>query len=180
MEKLQSLPCLCLCTLLILALVLTFIICRRRKSGLKDERKEREPEKKPDAPTAGASLSDGPDGQGIPPERFLPFVTEIIEENLSDPDFNVNALGEKIGMNQKSLYRKITRMTGMTTVEYIRTIRLKKAAMLLSDGKSSVPEVMYKVGFSNQSYFSRCFSKYFGVTPQQYRSGQTRAEGGKS
>lgn len=83
-------------------------------------------------------------------------------------------------MNQKSLYRKITRMTGMTTVEYIRTIRLKKAAMLLSDGKSSVPEVMYKVGFSNQSYFSRCFSRYFGVTPQQYRSGQTRAEGGKS
>lgn len=104
-------------------------------------------------------------------EKFLTTVTDIIEDNLSDPEFNVNVLSEKAGMTQKFLYRKITKLTGMTTVEYIRTIRLKKAAMLLSDNKFAVSEVMYMVGFSNQSYFSKCFSQYFGVTPQQYKSG---------
>lgn len=109
-------------------------------------------------------------------EKFLNSITSIIEENLSDPEFNVNALSQKAEISQKFLYRKITKLTGLTTVEYIRAIRLKKAAMLLSDQKFAVSEVMYMVGFVNQSYFSKCFSQYFGVTPQQYKSGIRKKE----
>ena len=59
-------------------------------------------------------------------------------------------------------------MAGKTTVEYIRDIRMNKASILLKEGKFSVSEVMYMVGFSNSSYFSKCFSKAFGMTPTEY------------
>lgn len=61
-------------------------------------------------------------------------------------------------------------LTGMSTVEYIRSIRLKKAALLFQSGNFSVAEVMYMVGFSNASYFTRCFVAEFGKTPAEYLS----------
>ena len=68
----------------------------------------------------------------------------------------------------KQLYRKTKAITGRTPVEYIREMRMKRAAELLSQGKFSVSEVMYTVGFSNSSYFSKCFSKEYGMTPTEY------------
>ena len=66
-------------------------------------------------------------------------------------------------------YERVSLKTkGMTPVEYIRDQRMQKAAKLLSAGKFSVSEVMYTVGFSNSSYFSKCFSKVFGMTPTEY------------
>ena len=66
-------------------------------------------------------------------------------------------------------YERVSLKTkGMTPVEYIRDLRMQKAAKLLSAGKFSVSEVMYTVGFSNSSYFSKCFSKVFGMTPTEY------------
>jgi len=101
-------------------------------------------------------------------EKLLESVTHIIEDNLSDPDFNVNKLCEKTGEHQKALYRLVKQQTGMSCVEYIRTVRLKKAALLLAGRKFTVSEVMYMVGFSNTSYFAKCFQKHFGVSPGQY------------
>ncbi len=101
-------------------------------------------------------------------ERFLEKITKIIEDKVPDPDFNVNALVEISGTDAKQLYRKLKQLTGKSPVEYIKTIRLKKAAMLLSEKKFSVSEVMYLVGFSNHSYFTRSFQKEFGKTPKQF------------
>ncbi|MDP4270586.1 MAG: helix-turn-helix domain-containing protein, partial [Bacteroidota bacterium] len=70
--------------------------------------------------------------------------------------------------NSKQIYRHIKQLTGLTPVDYIRTIRMKKAAMLLAQQKFSVSEVMYLVGFSNYSYFSKCFQAIYGTTPKQY------------
>jgi signal transduction histidine kinase/AraC-like DNA-binding protein/streptogramin lyase/AmiR/NasT family two-component response regulator len=100
-------------------------------------------------------------------EKLLANVTQIIEENIADPDFNVIALCEIADINQKQLYRKIKQLTGMTTIEYIKSIKLKKAALLLTGGKFTVQEVMYMVGFSNHSYFAKCFFVQFGKTPNQ-------------
>ena len=80
----------------------------------------------------------------------------------------MNALCEWTGTNNKQMYRKMKQLTGMTPVEYIKSIRMKKAAMLLKQQKFTVAEVMYMVGFSNHSYFSKCFQAEFGVTPKQY------------
>lgn len=101
-------------------------------------------------------------------EKFLATITGIIEDRISDPDLNVNALVDISGINSKQLYRKVKQLTGMTPVEYIKSIRLKKAAMLLEQKKFTVAEVMYMVGYSSHSYFSKCFLSEFGKTPKQF------------
>lgn len=101
-------------------------------------------------------------------EKFLSGITQMIEEHISESELNVNAICELSGINNKQIYRKLKQLTGMTPVEYIKSIRMKKAAMLLSQHKFSVAEVMYMVGFSNHSYFSKCFQAEFGKTPKQF------------
>ena len=101
-------------------------------------------------------------------ERLISEVTRAIEQNMSDSDFNVSRLQEIIGIGNKQLYRKVKQMTGRTPVEYIRDIRMRKAAVLLREGKFAVSEVMYMVGFSNSGYFSKCFQKTTGMTPTEY------------
>lgn len=101
-------------------------------------------------------------------EQFLSNITRIIEEKISDSDLNVNALSEISKISSKQIYRKLKQLTGLTPVEYIKSIRLKKAAMLLNQNKFSVAEVMYMVGYSNHSYFSKCFQSEFGKTPRQF------------
>ena len=100
--------------------------------------------------------------------KLLDEITQAIEKNMIDSDFNVTKLQEVIGIGGKQLYRKLKALTGHTPVEYIRDMRMRKAAKLLSAGKFSVSEVMYTVGFSNSSYFSKCFSKTYGMTPTEF------------
>ena len=101
-------------------------------------------------------------------EKFLQEITRMIEDRISDYDLNVNSLCEQYGIASKQLYRKLKQLTGQTPVEYIKSIRMKKAAMLLEQHKFTIAEVMYMVGFSNSSYFSKCFQAAFGKTPRQY------------
>ena len=101
-------------------------------------------------------------------KKLLDEIKETIEENMVDSDFNVSILQKKMGMGNKQLYRKLKALTGQSPVEYIRDMRMQKAAKLLKAGKFSVSEVMYTVGFSNSSYFSKCFSKAFGMTPTEF------------
>lgn len=101
-------------------------------------------------------------------EKFLALITKTIEDRISDPDLNVSLLCELTQVTQKQLYRKIKQLTGLTTVEYIKSIRIKKAAVLLSNKNFTVAEAMYMVGFSNHSYFARCFYSTFGKTPRQF------------
>ena len=106
-------------------------------------------------------------------EKFLKMVTKVIEENMGNSDFNVTRLQNILGFGRKLLYRKIKMMTGMSPVEYIRYIRLKQAAALLSQGRFAISEVMYVVGFSNSGYFSKCFQNEYGMTPTAYVRNRT-------
>ncbi|MCA0932497.1 response regulator [Lutimonas saemankumensis] len=101
-------------------------------------------------------------------ENFLSKVVRIIEKNIDDSNLNVKSLSDLAGMNHTNFYRKIKGLTGQTANDFIRSIRLKKAAQLMESGKYNVKEVMYKVGFSNSSYFSKSFKKMFGVSPKDY------------
>ncbi len=103
--------------------------------------------------------------------RLLARITDTVEEHIADSDFNVTRLQETLGIGSKLLYRKVKQMTGKTPVEFIRHIRLQRAAMLLREGKFSVSEVMYMVGFSNSSYFSKMFQKAYGITPTEFARG---------
>ncbi len=101
-------------------------------------------------------------------EQFLKDVTAAVNARLDDPMFDVEKLSNAIGLSSNQTYRKIKALTGQTAKEFIRNQRLKTAANLLIQKKRSVSEIIYMVGFSSPSYFTRCFKEYFGVTPSEY------------
>ena len=101
-------------------------------------------------------------------EKLLACVSQIIEDNISDPDLNVNMVCEKSGISNKQLYRLVKKYLGMGPLDYIRSVRLQKAAMLISQKRFTVSEVCYMVGFKSASYFAKCFQEKFGVKPSQY------------
>ena len=101
-------------------------------------------------------------------ERLLDLVTRTIEEHIDDTELNVKALCEKTGIGNKQLGRLIKKYAGVTPVEYIRQIRMKKAVVLLSQHKFTIAEIAYMVGFGTPSYFTRCFIAQYGCKPSQY------------
>lgn len=103
-------------------------------------------------------------------EKSLVKIVKIIEDNISDPDLNVNQLCEKSGIPNKQLYRLIKKYMGIPPLDYIRRVRLQKAAMLLSQHRFTVSEICYMVGFKTPSYFAKCFQYQYGVKPSQYQS----------
>ncbi|TZF82782.1 response regulator [Pedobacter sp. BS3] len=103
-----------------------------------------------------------------PDEKFLEKLMNIIETHMADPEFNVAALVSKIGMSQTVLYRKIKALTGLPITDFIKSVRLKQAAQLLSQHKLNISEVAYAVGFNDRKYFSKEFRKQFGKAPSEF------------
>lgn len=103
-------------------------------------------------------------------EKQLARIAKVIEDNISDPDLNVNFVCEKCGIPNKQLYRIVKKYMGVAPLDYIRSVRLQKAAMLLSQKRFTVSEICYMVGFKTPSYFAKCFQEQFGVKPSLYQS----------
>jgi AraC-like DNA-binding protein len=103
-------------------------------------------------------------------DKFISAVRRVLEDNLSDPDFNVTSLSEKLQISTTQVYRTMKDMTGLTPVEFIRNVRLQNAFEMLSRDKISVSEVCYHSGFNNVSYFIKCFKYMFGATPGYFRN----------
>lgn len=103
-------------------------------------------------------------------DQLLLRITNVIEENMDNPELSVNMLSTKLNVTSKTLTRKLRQYTGMTSVEYIRSMRMKKAAVLLHNPTFSVSEVMYMVGYSNPSYFTRSFVGEYHQTPSEFRN----------
>lgn len=103
-------------------------------------------------------------------EEFLEKVVKFIEENVSSPELNHKRLCEISAMSRTVLYAKIKSITGEGVHEFIRTIRLKKSIQLLLEGKYTVTQVAYEVGFNSVSYFIRCFIKQYNMSPKEYVS----------
>ncbi|MDA3878759.1 MAG: response regulator [Prolixibacteraceae bacterium] len=101
-------------------------------------------------------------------EKFLNDVMTVFEKNMDNSDFDVEKLSNELGLSSNQTYRKIKALTGQTAKEFIRTQRLKTASKLLLQKKRTVSEIIYMVGFSNPSYFSRCFKDFYGCTPSEY------------
>jgi len=103
-------------------------------------------------------------------KEFLKDLQAAIEENIADPDFNVEQLGRKLYVSRVSLYRKILALTGETPTDFIRSLRLKKGAELLKSNFGSVLEIALEVGFSSAGYFTRCFKKKYHQLPTEYQA----------
>lgn len=106
-------------------------------------------------------------------QKLMTRIMEYIEKNMDNSDYSVEELASDVGMHRMNLYRKLQSIAGMTPSEFIRTMRLKRAAqLLLNDPNLTVSEVSDMVGFNTQKYFTRYFKEMFGVTPSQYRNKQ--------
>jgi YesN/AraC family two-component response regulator len=100
--------------------------------------------------------------------EFLKKMNQIIEDNFSNADLNVDFLADQLHISRSGLFAKIKSLADVTPNEMIQIVRLKRAAQLLQEGGHMVSEVGYMVGFSNPSYFSKCFQKQFGIRPTDY------------
>jgi len=103
-----------------------------------------------------------------PDEKFLKKVMDFIDKNMEESTLNVEEMGKEVGMSRVTLYRKIKALTNQTAIEFIRSVRLKRAAQLLEQNKLNVNEVAYLVGFIDVDYFRKCFKEQFGYTPKEY------------
>ena len=103
-----------------------------------------------------------------PDEKLLERIMECVNKNLSNSDLNVDMIADQAGVSRVHLHRKMKELTGQTPHDFIRNIRLKKAAQLLAMPGMNVTEVMYACGFSNSASFSTLFKKVYGMSPRDY------------
>lgn len=101
-------------------------------------------------------------------EKFLQQAMDIVEKHIGNPEFRVSVFVTEMGMSRSVLYRKFEALTGQSVNEFVKNIRLKRAAQLLALNEFNVSEITYKVGFSDPQYFSKCFSGFYGMTPSRY------------
>ena len=101
-------------------------------------------------------------------EKLLQRLLEVFEEHMEEHDFGIEQLAREIGMSRRNLNRKIQAISNLSTSDFIRTLRLQRAAALLRKASGTVTEIAFKVGFNNLSYFARAFRKQFGKSPAEF------------
>ena len=101
-------------------------------------------------------------------ETFIRKAIDIADKHISDSGFGSDEFCREIGMSRSQLHRKLKAITSQPASEFIRTIRLKRAASLLKDSHLSVEEISFRTGFNSPAYFTKCFKTLFGKTPSEY------------
>ncbi len=102
-------------------------------------------------------------------EELVQNAINCIEKNIDNPKYSVELLSSDVGLSRVHLYRKLQSITGHTPIDFIRTIRLKRAAQYLRDSQFNISEIADLVGFNTLKYFNKHFKDEFGMTPTQYR-----------
>jgi len=101
-------------------------------------------------------------------EAFLQRVMAVVEQHLAEPEFDVESFAAELNITRVHLYRKLKALTDQTPTEFVRTLRLRRAAQLLAAQAGNVADVAYQVGFINLSYFSKCFRELYGHVPSEH------------
>ncbi|MGG7663563.1 hybrid sensor histidine kinase/response regulator transcription factor [Dyadobacter sp. BHUBP1] len=105
-------------------------------------------------------------------EQFVNSAVKVVEQNLANAEYTVEQLSEAMSMSRVYLYKKILSLTGKTPVEFIRIIRIRRAAGLLEKSQLTVAEIAYQVGFNNPKYFTKLFKEEYQMLPTEYRKKQ--------
>jgi len=111
-----------------------------------------------------------------PDEELLTKVNKIISEELSNPNFNVTMLAERVGISRVHLNRKLTSLVNQTSFDYIKSIRMEQAEKMIKNGCNSIAEVAYAVGYNNLAHFSTSFKSFHGVSPREYEKGLKKVD----
>jgi AraC-like DNA-binding protein len=105
-------------------------------------------------------------------ELFLKQAVKIVENKLADETFDFDQFAVDMATSKSTLHRKLKSLTGLSPGEFIRNIRLKHAALMLTKNSGNISEIAFAVGFNDPKYFSRCFKIEFGLTPREYQESQ--------
>ena len=105
----------------------------------------------------------------VPGDSFLAKLLDVMEKQMDNNTLTVDELVDEMGMGRTVFFNKLKNMTGLSPVEFIREMRIKRAAQLLEEHKYNITEVTYMVGMNDSRYFSKCFKATYGVTPSEYR-----------
>lgn len=105
-------------------------------------------------------------------KKLLDLMELWIEGHISDPQLSVDSMAEAMGYSRTYFYKKVKELTGKSPADYIKTLKLNKAAELLKDENITVAEACYKVGFSKPNYFAKVFKEHFGISPKKYQQGK--------
>ena len=105
----------------------------------------------------------------VPGDAFLAKLLDVMDKQMDNNTLTVDELVEEMNMGRTVFFNKLKNLTGLSPVEFIREMRIKRAAQLLEDRKYNITEVTYMVGMNDSRYFSKCFKNTYGVTPSEYR-----------
>ncbi|MDD3322023.1 MAG: two-component regulator propeller domain-containing protein [Paludibacter sp.] len=109
-------------------------------------------------------------------DDMMKNVMQIIEENIDNSDFVVEELGQHVGMSRSVFFKKLKGLTGLAPIEFIRDVKMKRAAQILKSGEYMVKEVSYMIGISDTKYFSKCFKAKYGITPFEFKNQQAEED----
>ena len=113
-----------------------------------------------------------------PDEKFMHHALEIIEKNISNPNFHVEELSRELFISRVGLYKKMLALTGRAPLDFIRSVRLQRAAQLLEKSRLTIAEIAYEVGFNDPKYFSKFFKAYFNMLPSAYQVRKRQEQAG--
>ena len=105
----------------------------------------------------------------IPSDSFLAKLLDVMERHMDNNTLTVDEMVEEMGMGRTVFFNKLKSLTGLSPVEFIREMRIKRAAQLLEERQYNITEVTYMVGMNDSRYFAKCFKNTYGVTPSEYR-----------
>lgn len=113
-------------------------------------------------------------------QQLIERIQKAVAENIANTDYNVELLARDVAMSRANLYKKLQNALGITPNDFMRNVRLKRAAELLDKTATPVNQIALMVGFQTPRYFSQCFRAVFGLTPTEYREGKGKAPKGKA
>lgn len=102
-------------------------------------------------------------------QQLIGKAVKYVENNMGRSDLTVEELSRELGMSRVHLYKKLLALTGKSPIEFIRVLRLKRAAQYLRESQMNVSEIAYQLGFNNPKYFSKYFKDEYGMTPSEYQ-----------
>ncbi len=114
--------------------------------------------------------------EDTPDETFLAHLLDYMEHNMDNSDLTVDDLVREMTLGRTVFFNKLKSLTGLSPVEFIREVRIKRAAQLLESGRYNVTEITYMVGMNDSRYFAKCFKNAYGVTPTEYRKSLIKNE----
>lgn len=126
-------------------------------------------DKQGSSPVASIDLSPAPPQITSYDEQFMQQVMEVMEKEMDNSDLTIEEFAQKLGLGRTVFYQKLKSIIGLSPVDFIREMRIKRAVQLIDSGEYNFSQVAYMTGFNDPKYFSKCFKKQIGMTPSEYK-----------